>query len=127
MSEESAAEIDAEIAGQKLRAKGYRLVDLVWLPLMIAVAYTANGMYEHRAEAKDDAAKIATTLKDSNQNVAAALKDNNTSLTETLRAMTSEQKKGNAVMREMVCLSDPLMKNRGDAREFCKRMSRDDR
>ena len=28
-------EVDVEVAGQKFRAKNYRLIDLIWLPLVL--------------------------------------------------------------------------------------------
>jgi hypothetical protein len=56
-----------------------------------------------------------------------SLKESNSHTVEALKAMTVEQKKSTSAIREIACLNDPVMKNRSDAREFCKRMARDDR
>ena len=127
MTDESGQEIEATIAGQSVRAKGYRLIDLIWLPLVLGVGYTAMTVYNHSVEAKDEKVKIAKTLKESNESVAQALKDSNDNTAAAIKAMAMEQRKATNVLREMSCLLDPSMKNRPDARDFCKRITREDR
>lgn len=109
-------EIDAEIAGQKLRARGYRLIDLVWLPMVLAMGWQIVTQQAHTAEAKED--KLADRQ---------ALKDANKAVVEALKELVAEQRRSTTAAREVACLSDPTMKNRADARDFCKRVVGGDR
>lgn len=127
MTDAEGNEIDVTVAGQHIRAKGYRLLDVIWLPVALGVGYTGMTMYNHSAEAKDEKAALARTLKESNENTARVLKESSANTVEAIKAMAVEQRKATNVLREMSCLLDPAMKGRSDAREFCKRMSRDDR
>ena len=120
-------EIELTIAGQHGRAKGYRLLDLIWLPMLLAVSYTAFTLYHHEATAQNVGKDVAASVREANKDVVNALKESNSATVKAIDALATEQKKSTIVMREMVCLSDPTMRNRSDAREFCKRISRDDR
>lgn len=120
-------EIDLQIAGQHVRTKGYRLLDLIWLPMILGIGYIGLTLQQHDANAKDDKATLAATLKESNANIAQALKENNTNMVNAIKEIATEQRRSTSATKEVACLSDPLMKNRPDAREFCKRMNRDDR
>ena len=120
-------EVEAEIAGQKFRAKNYRLIDLIWLPLVLGVAYIALTLYQHEASAQSEKAMIANTLKESNHTIAEALKESNKVTAEAIKQNTQEIRRATSKLTEIACISDPAMKNRQDAREFCKRISRDDR
>ena len=120
-------EVDFEVAGQKIRAKGYRLIDLIWLPMVFGVGYTALTLYNHEATAQTEKQIIAVQMKESNKAMVDALKESNVITVNAIKELTIEQKKATNAIKEIACLSDPAMKNRQDAREFCKRMSRDDR
>lgn len=137
MAEES-GELDLEVAGQKVRAKGYRLVDLIWLPMIFGIGYTCMSLYQHDAQAQSDKAQVAQTLQKSNADIAGALKENSSTLAQALkennantlqaiRELTIEQRKSTDAVREVACLSDPNLKNSPTARDFCKRMTRDSR
>lgn len=131
-------EIDLEIAGQKVRARGYRLIDLVWLPLVLGMAYCAMMAYQQEARAQVDKATLAKALKDSNDNSAQVARESNTAVVNALKEanentvraldrLTTEQRKSTDGIREIACLSDPALRNRPDAREICKRLGRSDR
>lgn len=124
---DSDQELDVKIAGQEVRTKGYRLTDLIWLPMGLGIAYACMSLYNHEATAQSDKAMLANTLKESNGQIAQALKESNLRTAEAIERMAVEQKRATSAMREVACLSDPVMRNRSDAREFCKRMARDDR
>lgn len=124
---ENDQELDVEIAGQKVRTKGYRLTDLIWLPLLFGVGYICLSLYQHEATAQTSTSSVVSALKESNAATVTAIKESNVNTVKALEALTAEQKKSTNAMKEIACLSDPAMKNRSDARDFCKRMSRDDR
>ena len=118
-------EIEGELAGQKFRAKGYRLVDLIWLPMIFGIAYTCLQLYNHEASAKDGAKEIASTLKESNQAIAATLKESQAALAEAMRQVATEQKRANEIGREQTCLLTLPPDRRTNAGDFCKRLSRE--
>ena len=124
MSEES-GEIAIEGMGGKLRARGYRLLDLVCLVSLGLMIYCSIVLFTHTAEAKDDNKGVAAALKESNAEVARALREVSKENTELFKAMAAEQRKMTQAITEGNCLADPVMKTRQDAREFCKRMARD--
>lgn len=137
MAEESAQELDLEIGGQKMRARGYRMLDLLWFLLAIGVAYCSFTLWQREAQAQTEKAAIAKALVDSNSSVATALKESNAAMVgaikeanentvKALNANTAEQKRSTKALREMACLIDPAMQRRNDARDFCKRLARDD-
>ena len=126
-NDENGKEVDLEVAGQKIRAKGYRLLDLIWLPLVLGVAYTCLTLYNHEATAQQEKQSIAVQLKESNKAMVDALKESNMTTVNAIKELTTEQKKATNAIREVACLADPALKNRSDARDFCKRITRDDR
>lgn len=117
---EQEQEFDAEIAGQKIRTKGYRLLDLLWFPIAVGVAWSSLTLYNH-----DTSAQVFRSS--SNKAVIDAIKDSNSSTVKAIQELTAEQKKSTNAMRETACLLDPAMRNRQDGREFCKRLTRDER
>ena len=120
--EEKNQEIDATIAGQHIRAKGYRLMDLLWIAMFCGVGWW---VYQNNAQAQADKQNVAASVKEANIAVVDALKQSNAATVEAIKTLALEQKKSTQAMRETACLLDPALKNRQDAREFCKRMTRD--
>ena len=114
-------------AGLGLRTKGYRLMDIAWIILGAAVIWGAWEQKSHAGDSAQQSAAIVKAINDANMAVVQSLKESNAHTVEALKAMTIEQKKSTAAIREIACLNDPVMRNRADAREFCKRISRDDR
>ena len=120
-------EIDVTIAGQHVRTKGYRQMDLIWLPLVMGVGYSAFGIYQHEATAQTETRTIAQSVKEANQEIVRQLKENNLQVVESMKTLTNEMKKSTAAQKETACLLNPAMKNRPDAREACRSILRDDR
>ncbi len=127
MAEDDAKEVDLTVAGQHVRAKGYRLIDLIWLPLVLGVAYICLTLYNHEATAQTEKQAIAAQMKESNKAMVEALKESNVVTVQAIKELTTEQKKSTSAIREVACLNDPALRNRPDARDFCKRLTRDDR
>jgi len=124
-----AGELDLEVAGQKIRTRGYRLVDLAWLPLLLLVAYIASMLYQHEAHSQADvkasvdaSTNVVNAMKESNKALVEALKESNQNTLGAIKELAAEQRKSTAAMRETACLLDPAIKDRRDGREFCKRM-----
>lgn len=109
-------ELEVDVAGQKVRARGYRLIDLVWLPMFLGIGWLIVIQQGHTADSKDEKIAMAQAAKEANQAVVRALQE-----------LVAEQKRSTNAAKEVACLNDPVMRNRQDAREFCKRMARDDR
>lgn len=135
MAEETAGELDVSnpVFGS-IRSKGYRLIDLIWLPMILGIAYTCLSLFQHEATAQQDKARIAATLEKSNHDIAGALKESNTAIVQALkesnsntlqaiRELATEQRRATNAIKEVACLSDPAMKDNRNAREFCKRVS----
>ena len=120
-------DVDLEVAGQKFRAKNYRLIDLIWLPMVLSLGWICMTLYTHQVDAQATAKTVADVLEKSNANIAKVLKEAGDQHADAVKQVLVEGKKQTRILTEMACLADPAMKNRGDAREFCKRMSRDDR
>lgn len=125
----SAQEVSGSVgpSGVSGRAKGYRLVDLIWLPMVLAMGYTSMTLYQHDSVAQEQKRELAATLKDSNRTIADALKESNASQKEQTTAIVNALNRLEKRTAEVACLSDPAMKNRADARDFCRRLARDDR
>lgn len=113
--------------GLKARAKGYRLIDLIWLPMVLGIGWLVMVQISHAADTKEEKAAIAKALTESNTTIANALKESNAMTVQAIKDLATEQRRSTDAIREIACLSDPAIRNRGDAREFCKRMSRDSR
>lgn len=128
MPEENTGEIEVDgPGGLKARARGYRLQDLLLVPMVIGIGYLVMIHAGHAADTKEEKAAIAKALTESNTTIANALKESNATTVQAIRELATEQRKSTDAIREIACLSDPAMRNRTDAREFCKRMSRDSR
>jgi hypothetical protein len=125
---EGNGEIEAEIGGQKIRARGYRLIDLLLVPMALLLTLNWHMIREHAAYAQDNnAAKaVQQAIKESNAAMVQVLKESNASTVEAIKLLAAEQKKTTKTIQEVACLSDPAMRGRLDAREFCKRMVRSD-
>lgn len=113
--------------GVSLRAKGYRIMDLAMVVLSIGFAYGAWELKAHAGDSERQSAAIVKSINEANAAVVQSLKESNAATVQALKEMTVEQKKATAAIREIACLNDPAMRNRPDAREFCKRVSWADR
>lgn len=127
MTDDEAKELDLTIAGQHVRTKGYRLLDLIWLPMVLGIAWICMTLYTHQTEAQTIANKVADVLEKSNANIARVLKESGDQHAQAVKEMAIEQKKATAVLQEMTCLLDPALKNRPDARQICERLVRNHR
>lgn len=121
-------------AGLGVRAKGYRLVDLLFIIGALGLVWGAWELKAHAGDSEKRDAAIVQSIKEGNAAFVQALKEagtqakeSNSATVKALQDVTTEQKKSTSAMREIACLSDPAMKNRPDAREFCRRMARDER
>lgn len=128
MAEEEKGELEVTnpVLGS-LRAKGYRLMDLVCILTasgVLALAYFVQG-YASDYEKNQKAVKEA--LKESNAEVVKVLKEMGTQHNEVMRQVTVEIRRGNEAQRETACLLDPALRNRPDARDVCKRLIRGER
>ena len=111
-----------------IRTKGYRLMDIAWVGIACAIAYGAWELKAHAGDSAQQNAAIVKSITEANSAIVQALKEqqavakeSNTATVRVLERLTMAQAEAN-------CLLDPLMKNRNDAREFCKRVSgRDER
>ena len=115
-------------AGVGLRTKGYRLMDIAWLILGAAIIFGAWELRAHAGDSSAQSAAIVKSITEANSAIVQALKEQQAvakeSNVETVRALQRLTR----TKSEANCLLDPLMRNRPDAREFCKRVSgRDDR
>ena len=114
--------------GIGIRAKGYRLMDIAWVLIACAVGWMAWELKAHAGDSDKQSAAIVKSITDANSAIVQALKEqqavakeSNAETVRVLQRLTRTQAEAN-------CLLDPLMKNRADAREFCKRVSgRDER
>jgi hypothetical protein len=132
MSGETEASTIGEIdlrgpAGIGLRTRGYRLMDIAWIIVGAGVIWGAWELKAHAGDSEKQSAAIVKAINEANSAVVQSLKESNAHTVEALKAITAEQKKSTAAIREIACLNDPAMRNRSDAREFCRRMSRDER
>ena len=115
-------------AGLGVRAKGYRLVDLLFILGALGLVWGAWELKAHAGDSATQSAAIVKAVTESNNAIVQALKEqqavakeSNAQTVRVLERLTRAQAEAN-------CLLDPMMKNRADAREFCKRISgRDDR
>lgn len=105
MSDDNRTEVDAEIAGQKLKISGPN-VNLVFTVIgAVAAAFAAYLIFAHSAEAKVEA------------------RDASQALQKAIESFTAGQKEQTMVLRETTC----LMNYQGPPAEkadFCRRMAR---
>ena len=112
--------------GLGIRAKGYRLMDLGMIIMSLGFAWGAWELKAHAGDSERQTTAIVKSINDANTAMVQSLKESNSATVKALQEMTKEQKHGTAAMREIACLTDPTMRNRQDAREFCRRISRDE-
>lgn len=133
------ADIGVKIAGQEINVRNVKSLNTIaTIVTMIIVVGLGVGFYFHEANAQQDKARLAGTLEKSNSTIAEALREQNKMVEESNKAVVkaitdSNDKMVSAINKltsrsaEIACLSDPAMKNRVDARDVCRRLSRDDR
>lgn len=105
MSDDNRTEVDAEIAGQKLKVTGPGANLIFTIVGAIASAFAAYLVFTHGAEAKVDA------------------RDASQALQKAIESFTAGQKEQTMVLRETTC----LMNYQGPPAEkadFCRRMAR---
>lgn len=136
---ETVADVSLKFAGQEVNVKNVKSLNTIaTICTLIATCTIGVFIYFHEAGAQADKAQVANTLSKSNSDIAGALKDSNLAIVQALKEsnantlsaikeLTSEQKKSTNAIKVGNCLNDPSMKNRQDAREFCNRITRDDR
>ena len=130
MSEENktGADLGIKVMGNELNVKNVKSLNTIaTVTTMMLVAMLGVFLYFHEVQAREDKATLAGTLQQSNNITAEALKQSNKAITEALKELATEQRRSTNAMKEVACLNDPAMRNRGDARDFCKRIARDDR
>ena len=104
------------------------LKEVAMLILAAGMSYSAMMLYQHEANAQTQKQELAATLKESNKTIADALRESNASQKEQTTAVVNAINRLERRTAEVACLSDPAMKNRPDARQFCKNITaRDDR
>ena len=110
-------ELDLTVAGQHVRAKGYRLIDLLWVFTAAAIGYGAYALAQHKTETEQ-------TMRD----LAVAIKESGKAQVEAISKLVDEQKKANEKQTEQMaitnCLLDPALKNNQNASDVCKRIVR---
>lgn len=139
MDDRPGADVGVKIMGNEVNIKNFKSLNtLATVATLCAVCAIGVFTYFHEVGAQQDKATVASTLQKSNADIAGALKEStsamvhalkesNTNTLNALRELTTEQKKSTVAIREGNCLQDPAMRNRPDARDFCKRLTRDDR
>lgn len=128
MSDDKTQEGELEVklpGGAGARAKGYRLVDLIWLPMVLGIGYISLTLYNHGVDAKDGATEIAKALEKSNLKVADALEKSNAKVVEALDRQSNEQRRATEAIKEGNCLNSLPQDRRINAAEICKRTARD--
>ena len=103
------------------RAKGYRLMDIATVLLAVCFMYGAIEIRAHASDSEKQGAAIVKAITEANVPVVKAIER----LADEQRQSNVEQKRITATMKEIACLNDPAMRNRPDARDVCKRLTRD--
>lgn len=137
--EKSGADLGIKVPGGEVNIKNVKSLNTIaTVTTMVMVGMLAVFLYYHEVNAQQDKAQVATTLQKSNTDIAGILKEANQAQREQNAALVkaindSNERTVNAISKltskssEIACLSDPAMRNRVDARDLCKRLSRDDR
>ena len=112
----SDTEVDAEIAGQKVRVKGSDVNMLFTISSFIGIALIGYVIYTHADDAKKSDKEIAIELRDSNREVAKVLKEQNKEISDVLKEMAR-------ATREQNCLLSLPQEQRQRNAETCKRIS----
>lgn len=125
---------DKEIAvggpgGVSLRAKGYRIVDLIMVCLAVGFAWGAWELKAHAGGAERQSAAIVKSINEANAAVVQSLKESNNATVKALQDLAAEQKRATLQITIGNCMNEAAMKHRPDAREACTRIIRrgDDR
>ena len=130
MAGETSTEAELQVSNPVLgsiRTKGYRIVDLLFVIGALGLVWGAWELKAHAGDSATQSAAIVKAVTESNNAIVQALKEQQAVAKESNAATVRVLERLTAAQREANCLLDPLMKNRADAREFCKRMARDDR
>ena len=128
MSEENGADVALKVAGQELNIRNVKSLNTVaTLITMFAVCIIGVYIHFHEANAQSEKVQVAETLRKSNADIANILKEANAIQKEQAQAIVKALEKVERRAAEVACLSDPSMKNRQDARDFCRRMAMDSR
>ena len=109
--------------GLNLRAKGYRLMDLLFVIVGGGVIWGALELRAHAADSGNQSAAIVKSINEASDKMVKALDR----VTEEQKATNAQLRKIDFGQREQNCLQDPAMRDRRDAREVCKRLSGGDR
>ncbi len=112
----SDTEVDAEIAGQKVRVKGSDVNMIFTVSSFIGIVLIGYVIYTHADDAKKSDKEVAIELRDANREVAKVLKDQQKEMTEILKEMAR-------ATREQNCLLSLPQEQRQRNSELCKRLS----
>lgn len=139
MDDRTGADVGLKIMGNEVNIKNLKSVNTVaTVGTLIMVSALGVAFYFHEVGAQQDKAQVAATLVKSNADIAGALdrnsmtlarelKESNVNTLQVLKELTAEQRKSTAAIKEGNCLQDPAMRSRPDARDVCRRLTRDDR
>ena len=112
----SDTEVEAEVAGQKLKVKGSDVNMLFTVSSFIGIVLIGYVIYTHADDAKKSDKEVAIELRDANREVAKVLKDQNKEMTDVLKEMAR-------ATREQNCLLSLPQEQRQRNAETCKRIS----
>lgn len=127
-SEQTGADLNLKFAGQEVNLRNVKSLNTIaTLVTMLLVGTLGVFLYFHEVNAQHDKSTLASTLQQSNAIVADSLRQSNKAMTDALKELAAEQRRSTNAMKEVACLNDPAMRNRADARDFCRRMARDER
>lgn len=113
-------EVDAEVAGQKLRVKGSDVNMLFTISSFIGIVLTGYVVYTHAEDAKKSGREVAIELRDSNKEIARVLKENNQEMAAVLREMARATREQNCILSLPPSLTPD---QRRFSMEACKRNS----
>ena len=124
MTEDEKKELDLTgPGGIGIRAKGYRLMDLGMIIMSLGFAWGAWELKAHAGDSTAQSAAIVKSITEANSAIVQALKEQQAVAKESNAQTVRVLERLSRTQAEANCLLDPLMKNRADAREFCKRMA----
>ena len=111
-------ELDVTVAGQHVRAKGYRLGDLIALGAVCLMGYGVYALAQHKTETEQ-------TM----QSLTAAIKESSKAQVEAINRFVDEQKKANEKANEHAAITNCLLalppdKRNREASDLCNRIVR---
>ena len=110
-------ELDVTVAGQHVRAKGYRLGDLLSLAAIALLGYGVYAVAQHKQESDQQLQSLSKAILESSK-----------AQVEAFNRFIDEQKKASEKQTEQMaitnCLLDPALKNNQNASDVCKRIVR---